>query len=201
MMNETNTNDNPTKAQTGVDAIGDLSELRLSQDFAKNVGVKKLLITVPVRKPTRQEFVRVHPDAGFRIPTPVLELKEENETYLVARDLWCELPGEIIPKDLFTAINRQGVLFIWPVRLPGEDGRLDHWSQTAATAAERAIDSWVRVASNRSLGAYDVFEAAGDLPDPIWPEATFDELLRIAFKDRFIDSLDHAVVQRLRGTT
>ena len=37
--------------------------LRLDQSYADTVGVKKLLTTVAVRKPTRQEFVRVHPDA------------------------------------------------------------------------------------------------------------------------------------------
>ena len=32
--------------------------LRLDQSFADTVGVKKLLTTVPVRKPNRQDFVR-----------------------------------------------------------------------------------------------------------------------------------------------
>jgi hypothetical protein len=57
----------------------DLSRLRLSQNFADAIGVKKALITVPVRKPGRQDFVRVHPDPAFRIETAVIELKDENE--------------------------------------------------------------------------------------------------------------------------
>ena len=36
--------------------------LRLDQSFADTVGVKKLLTTVPVRKPNRQDFVRVNAD-------------------------------------------------------------------------------------------------------------------------------------------
>ena len=39
--------------------------LRLSQSFAETVGVKKLLTTVPVRKPSPQDFVRVHPDPNI----------------------------------------------------------------------------------------------------------------------------------------
>jgi hypothetical protein len=39
-----------------------LSALRLDQSYADTVGVKKLLTTVPVRKPNRQGFVRVHPE-------------------------------------------------------------------------------------------------------------------------------------------
>jgi hypothetical protein len=50
-----------------------------------------------------------------------------------------------------------------------------------------------------SLGGYDVFQATGDLPEPKWPEQPLQELLRIAFKDRFITTLDHPVLQRLRG--
>lgn len=37
------------------DPFADLGKLRLSQDFAATVGVKKLLTTVPVRKPTGQD--------------------------------------------------------------------------------------------------------------------------------------------------
>ena len=71
-----------------------LNKLRLSQDFANKVGVKKAIITVPVRKPGRQDFVRVHPDPAMRLETAVLELKDDRETYLVDPDLWSELPGE-----------------------------------------------------------------------------------------------------------
>ena len=39
----------------------------------------------------------------------------------------------------------------------------------------------------------------GNIPDPIWPELSFDAIYRIAFKDRVIRSLDHPVVKRLRG--
>ena len=177
----------------------DPARLRLSQDFTAQVGVKKELLTVPVRKPNRQDFVRVHPDEAYRLSTAVLELKEDRETYLVDPSLLSELPGEVVPMTLFTAINRQDVLFLWPVRLPGESGRINEWHRSAAEAAGRARDQWIRVAANMSLGAYEVFVATGDLPGPVWPDKEFEELLKIAFQDRFIDSMDHPVVQRLRG--
>jgi hypothetical protein len=57
--------------------------LRLDQNFAEMVGVKKLLTTVPVRKPNRQDFVRVHSDAAYRlVPAAIIELKEDREVYL-----------------------------------------------------------------------------------------------------------------------
>ena len=44
----------------------DPAALRLDQSYADTVGVKKLLTTVPVRKPNRQDFVRVHADPAPR---------------------------------------------------------------------------------------------------------------------------------------
>jgi len=79
----------------------DPEKQRISQDFASTIGVKKALLTIPVRKPDRQWFIRVHPDEGKMLQTAVLELREERETYLLNRDLWSELPGEITPKVLF----------------------------------------------------------------------------------------------------
>jgi hypothetical protein len=33
----------------------------------------------------------------------------------------------------------------------------------------------------------------------VWPEVTFQELIRIGFRDRVIDAVTHPVVRRLRG--
>jgi hypothetical protein len=189
-----------TAAPAGPDPF-DPAALRLSPDLGASLGVKKALLSVPVRKPDKSWFVRVHPDEHYRLQTAVIELKEDRETYLVAPALWPELATEATfsPRALFTAVNRQGVIFIWPIRLPGPDGRVDEWSRTALEAAEMAATGWVRVAANMPLGAYDVYRAPGQLPEPEWPDLPFRDLLRIAFKDRFIDNLNHPVLRRLRG--
>jgi hypothetical protein len=179
----------------------DPARLRLSQDFASTLGVKKALLTVPVKKPAREWFVQVHPSDKYRLQTCVLELKEEREIYLIAPELWPELATEATcsPRALYTAINRQSVLFIWPIRLPGPDGKIDDWSRSALEAAALAQSKWVRVSANMSLGAYDVWEAQGSLPAPEWPEVAFPDLLRTAFRDHYINSLDHPVLRKLRG--
>jgi hypothetical protein len=69
----------------------DLGRLRLSQDFLGAAGVKKVLTTVPARKPSKEWFIRVHPDASYHLQTYVIELKEDSEVYLVDRPLWSDL--------------------------------------------------------------------------------------------------------------
>ncbi|MBN8625973.1 MAG: hypothetical protein J0M17_10825 [Planctomycetes bacterium] len=179
----------------------DLSRLRISQDFVAAAGVKKVLNTVPVRKPSKEWFVQTHPDQNYRLQTCVIELKEDSETYLVDPSLWPELASEstFSPRALITTINRQGVLFLWPIRLPGADGRHDEWSRSAMEAATHAAGKWVRVQANMSLGAYELYEAAGQWAAPEWPDLPFQQLLKIAFKDRFIADYDHPILKRLRG--
>jgi hypothetical protein len=43
----------------------DLDSLRLPQNYTELVGVKKVLSTVPLRKPHKHEFFRVHPSWTF----------------------------------------------------------------------------------------------------------------------------------------
>ena len=118
----------------------DLGNLRLSQSFAETAGVKKLLRTVPVHRPNPQDFVRVHPSPDYRMSAPVIELKDDREEYIVAKDLVPELVGEFVSKTLFTAINRQGVTFLWPVRLPDPDGKDFEWWRSMREAATLATN-------------------------------------------------------------
>jgi hypothetical protein len=85
------------------------------------------------------------------------------------------------------------------VKLPGSDGRIIEWHRSLGEAAERTVDRWVRVKANRSLGAYEIFLGSPSIPEPEWPQVTFQELIRIGFKDRLIDRLDHPLITKLRG--
>ncbi len=197
----------PTK---GSDIFADLDKLRLGQSY-DNVGVKKVLSMVPCRRPPKQDFVRVNPDPAFSFTTRLLILKDEftlkgggSETYVVSPELWAELPGDLVPVALFTAITRAGNLFIWPVKLPDatKRGNSGSWSTSDRDAVEDAKKSWVKVEANMQNSAYDRSIATGNLPEPVWPvDVTFREILKIAFRDRVIDSMDHPILRRLRGET
>jgi hypothetical protein len=177
----------------------DLKSLKLSQDFGAEVGVKKIVTTIPIRKPNKHEFVRVHADPAYQLQTAVIEIKEDRETYFVDQAIAIQLPDIVVPKLIVVAINRQGIVFLWPIRLPGPDGRHDNWNSSALGASNISKETWIKVMSNMSLGAYEVYEAVANLPEPEWPELGFQEIMEIACKDRFIKSLDHPVIKRIRG--
>jgi hypothetical protein len=173
--------------------------LRLSQSFTETVGVKKLLTTIPVRKPNPQDFVRVREGSEYRENFPIIELKDEREEYIVTASLVPELAGEYVTKTLYLAINRQGTLFFWPVRLPSPDGKDMNWWRSGREAADLAMKDWVRVKANMNLGAYDIFKAEKVISKPEWPTLGYSELIKIAFRDHLVDRIDHPVIQRLRG--
>lgn len=173
--------------------------LRLSQDFISEVGGKKILISVPIRKPDPQVFIRVQPDESFCLETTLLELKEERETYLVDPGLRRDLSDEIVPKALYTCITPQGTLFLWPIKLPSPDGRLDSWNSSAHRVATLAKTQWIRVVSNRQLQGYDPFAAVNSFSEPEWPELDFPSILKLAFQDRMIQDPNHPVLKKLRG--
>jgi hypothetical protein len=179
----------------------DPAALRLDQSFTESAQVKKLLRTVPVRRPHPHDFIRTHPDPAYRMTAALVEFRDERDsTYLMCPAVAKEMPGEFMMSMLYTAINRQGVTILWPVRLPVADGRrINEWHRSAMEAAELAMTRWVRMKSNLALGAYETFEAAGVIPEPEWPDVTLAALLKIAFTDRLVDSLDHPVIRRLRG--
>jgi len=176
-----------------------LSKLRLPQDFDNIIGGEKLTQHIPIKKPERQWFVRTHDNDDMWFPTAILDFVEDGEAYIVEAELWDELANDIRPKVLIPSITIHGHLFLWPILLPSDDGRLNEWSRTASHAAECAKKEWVRVQSNMSIRSYEIWVAKKEYPAPSWPNFGLEEWIRLGFRDRIIKSTDHPVVRRLRG--
>ena len=155
---------------------------------------------MPVRKPSKQEFFRTPPDFEYRMPAAILELKEEDETYLLTPAVAAAVPLECRTVELRLCVARSGNLFMWPVPMPTPGGRENAWHTTARAAAIQAETKWIRLVANTAGGYYDIMVAPAGLADPVWPDKSLQELLKIAFGGgRLIDSTDHAVIQRLLG--
>jgi hypothetical protein len=186
-------NEGPVQA----DIFSNLDALRL--DAAAVAGTSEILSHVPVRKPNRHEFFRTRAEPEFWFDTGVFEDKEERETFFVTPRMREALVGEIKPVLLVPTITRQGVLILWPLKLPSEGQRHNSWMETAREAAELAKTRWVRLAADMGLGGYRIYQAEGELSEPEWPDKPLGEILQIAFRDRIVDSENHPVVRRLRG--
>jgi hypothetical protein len=179
----------------------DPAALRLGADYSEGLGVRKVITTVPNRKPNKSEWFQVRPGEEWQLQTAVLELERgvERLTYLVAPALWPELSGEIVHALLLPCVNRANDLFLWRIKLPGADGRPNSWTESALEIAKAAETTWCRMVSDTANGIYTHYVSTATWPDPKWPALSLSEIIKLAFRGRMIDSLDHPVLQELRG--
>ncbi len=177
----------------------DLKSLRLPANYGATLGVKKLLTQVPVGKPDKARFFQIRDGQDWVFPTYILQMKDANETYLVMPHIAPVLGSLARPVELHAAIDRSGNPSLVPVFLPGEDGKRNPWHESLAQAVEQAKTQWVRIEANMSAGAYGVLVAKGNLPEPVWPGTTMEELIKVAFRGKIIDSDSHPVVQAVLG--
>ena len=148
--------DKPSKPKLVENAISDdpfdLDKLRVNPDFLETTNVKKLLTTVPIRKPNQQDFIRVHPSPAYRGLFAFIELKDDREIYIASLSEVPDLQTECFIANLFLSINRTGVLFLWPVRVPTAERRSSDWHVSAATAAQQAMSHWIRIKAEHEPG-------------------------------------------------
>jgi hypothetical protein len=178
------------------DSNFDLESIRLPQHFGEQIGVKKMLTTVPVRRPNKTQFFRTHPE--HRMDVMLLKYGETDEQYIVKPEVVSEVLQLAKPYRLVLVVDRLGTAFIWPLAIPDEERPMD-WHKSAMVTDSEAQKGWVRMASNQALGAYDTFQAAGELAKPVWPAESWPKLMEVAFKQNIIDSPDHIILQKLQG--
>lgn len=190
MLGTYNPNANPT------DIFDNLAAVRYHPE--RNFNTEKPLITVPVRKPPAGSFFLVHPSPDY---SDQFELVEDEGDFYFPSEIKSRgfLQRMLKPKKLFTCVDGFGDVSLWPIGLPGPDGRINRWNHTAMQCAEYAKTRWVSLQSNRNVGAYQPIFPEDKLPDPVWPDKTFNELLKIAFEPYLITDPDHPIVKRIRG--
>ncbi len=71
----------------GSNSSFDPKRLRLPQQFSYRAGLRPAVTTVPVRKPHKQEWIRVHPDPEMRFGALILDVWEERQSYILDSSL------------------------------------------------------------------------------------------------------------------
>lgn len=177
----------------------DLDTLRVTG--LEDIGVERVLVSIPVRKPRRDEFFRVHPGEDMRVDWYVLERPDDQEVYWVTPRTQAALLGELKAVRVFACVDKHSNLFLWPARLPAADNRLGRrWHESGLEIAAHAEKYWVRMVGDRRAGVYVAHRARGDLGQPQWGDYTLRQLLELGFSgDRVIEDLDHPVFRELAG--
>jgi hypothetical protein len=112
--------------------------LRLDQSFSETVSVKKLLTTIPVRKPSRQVFFRVHPSPEYREMFPIIDLKDDREEFIVHKAVLPDLATEVVHKQASIARMRSSLISSQCFRkIPSIDTSIGvpWWSKAVQSAA------------------------------------------------------------------
>jgi hypothetical protein len=180
--------------------------LRLSQEVLDQIASNALLTTIPVEKPSDQDFFRCHPSEDYQYQAALITHHEEKGArYLVHPVFLKEKKIGLIKyhlEQLFLYTTRTGKLAFWPIKVR-KDNRENKWLDSAGAIVEESKTKWVCIVSVPKDGMYKSFDAEGTFPEPDWPKLTqgksVEELLAIAFKERLILHESHELIQKLRG--
>lgn len=181
------------------DIFDDPDALSVDQDYLSQAGIKNEITHIPIAKPHWQKFFRTHPDDSYHRTVNLYSDQINKQDYLVVPKLSFELAEITLRRTLFYIVTRQSEVMLMPV---GVHEPLEEWNSYHATAYKAALmakTEWVRMKADQSAQMYRISTAPSSLEEPEWPDLTLSEVLRIAFKDRVIESIEHPVLKALRG--
>ena len=155
------------------------------------------LVELPARKPKKDEWFRVHPD--YQQQGGILELDSERKEFWVNTKMQAQVMGDpcFSLRLCVLCVNRHGVPFIWPVKVSGKAGS-DKFVKVPLAAMAYGRDKWTRLYWSAEKFEHQV-ETNELLDVPKFPDRPFPELLRLAFKDAMITTLDHPAFLELKG--
>ena len=157
------------------------------------------LVELSARKPKKDEWFRVHPD--YQQQGGILEIDSENKVFWVTK----KMQSQVAHDPCFTfricvlCVTRQGVPFIWPVKPDVEAGGTGaKYLKIPFAAMMQGRQDWTRLYWSMERREHQVEK--GDISDtPKFPDKTFEELLKLAFKDAVISTPDHPAILNLKG--
>ena len=156
----------------------DFSKFKISSGSSDMPIARKIILHVPVTKPAKQRYVRVHVIDEYHFDCAVLNLEGEDRPFLLSPEIAQAIAKDAKRVTLKLAIDRQGEPFPLASTAVPEEVNDNPWNQSQREVADLAEEQWVRLTSNRSVGCYEPIVAQGDIPEPVWPEMSMDEILQ-----------------------
>jgi hypothetical protein len=180
----------------------DLASLRKQSKLT--VQRKPVLINVTVDKPANNVHFRAHGDPAWQLDdTTILR-----DTAGTARDFYFVHPNmrdhpKLVQRVRWVTIALLSIwpggnIQLWPVPLLNVKKPPKAW-KSARVAFELAQTKWTSIVWNEQTTDYDVETAENIDKEPVWPDKSMSELLKIGFADKIIDNEDHPCVRQLRG--
>ena len=126
-------------------------------------------------------------------------LPYERSQYMVFPEVASQFPELVKPVRIVSAVTREGNPYLWPLRLPAEDGRVDNWANSALEIAEIAKKTWVRINPNMAAGCYLAFKAPTIKTKPAFLNMKFEDMIQKAFRDFVITDLEHPIAREMLG--
>ncbi len=178
----------------------DISEFYIPQGVDESgITAEKILTRLPIRKTGKAEFVRSHPSLEYRRELYLYEDKDGDGTfYVVHPRLVPEIAIFVSQYLLVLCVNNYDVPFFFPVNLSTSKA-MTKFRENALEFVERSQTRWMRRTWNSAINEHELFGARNMEKEPVFPEGTIEELLKLAAKGGMIKSTDHPIYKKLLG--
>ena len=177
----------------------DLDAIALPQNFSDLAAVQTDA-AIKIQKPPKQTWFAPHPDQKLLRQFATMEDHGDFKAiYVLNPTVLVDLEkSDWASRILVPCITRQGTLFLWPVRVPDDEGKLDSWSRSALEIVTSSGGEWIRISANHEAQGYVSCKPVTPPPAPVWPD-DISGLIKKAVVQRLISSKDHPLLKLLRG--
>jgi hypothetical protein len=186
-------------AEAAKDIFDDPEAIKMMPSLADTVALHETMGSIDVRKPSKHEFFRIHPDPRYRGAYCIIKPHDDSQPYLVVSKLQASVIENITSVIIYLCVNHRGTPFLWPVTIAPPNTTKQPWLTSTLKAVEHGLRGWTKMKWLKDKRAYNLLSPVSNLSDPIWPKQSFIELLRLGFNERVIDSLDHFILRDDRG--
>lgn len=161
---------------------------------------KKRLVDIPARTPDKAWFVRTSGRPQHQGILPLYWDKAgDGHPYLIDPAVQDYFGKDVRNNYCVLSITRQGTFFLWCSPLEDEEGNWNSWHASAHDMKGFAAVSWIRVQSNKQLGGYEPNDPKVQPPDPEWPDISWGDIVRLAFRRHLVEVESHPLINRLLG--